>query len=204
MEIKSYCINLKRATERKISFEKNWRPILGENLEYFEAIDGRFLEDTSCLTSRQLACVKSHIALMKFALKTKQKYFLVFEDDAIPLYQNVLEVIGFIYKKTKSDIIHCCIRDRYAKQIQQENGKTAEQLHVIVGIPREIRHGACMMFYTRSGMKQYINKFETEKFPADWYHLLDTANSSMVIPPLVDHKDIDSFISTNHGRTFIP
>lgn len=203
MKIKSYCINLERATERKLQFEKNWRSVLGVSLEYVKAIDRRDINASEYLTDGQLACLRSHIKIMQKALNTDFEYFLIFEDDAIPEYENVIEIVQCIYENTNFDIIHYCLKKHLYKIYNFESIQT-NKITIIDGMPPRLSEGAFMVFYTRKGMQQYLNTFSSEIHPADWYHKLPhEVKICTIVPALASHVNKYSYISTNYGRTFL-
>ncbi|MCD2424431.1 glycosyltransferase family 25 protein [Niabella pedocola] len=198
LKLKSYCINLVRAKKRLQQFEEQWRPILGDSLEYVEAIDRRDIQASECLTDGQLACLRSHMKTMNRALETEFDYFVIFEDDAIPEYENVLEILEMVYQKTKCDIIHCCLKKHF---YNIESIKT-DEIVIVNGMPPE---GAFMVFYTRTGINQYLSTFSSERYPADWFRKLDLdVKTCVIIPPLATHINEYSYISTNYGRRFLP
>ena len=205
MRIKSYCINLERAIERKKSFEKNWRGILGERLEYFVAVDGRNLLANDYLSNTQLACLRSHLSLMEKALRTEEDFFLILEDDAIPEYDNILGIIEYIYKSTGGcDILICCLRERYVVFLKKILHIPEDEFKILNNMADYYSEGTCAVFYTRKGLKDYIHHFSQETFCADMYGTLPKeVNTAFIVPALVSHRDIDSYISENYGRIFI-
>jgi GR25 family glycosyltransferase involved in LPS biosynthesis len=79
---KVYCLNLDRRPDRKAKcveiFDK-----LGIEVEFFSAIDKEKIENTSRITTGQLACLSSHYNIIRKAKKYNQKRILIFEDDVI-------------------------------------------------------------------------------------------------------------------------
>jgi hypothetical protein len=85
MTLATVVINLDRRPDRLSLIERDLGG-LGLSFERIEATDGMEIAgtDTAPLSASEYACKFSHIRASKYLLESRQKYLLVFEDDATP------------------------------------------------------------------------------------------------------------------------
>ena len=117
-DFKVYIVNLKNSTERKKNILNELVKQNIRNYKFIEAVDGNNLSKEDLknylfvdkkkiniwnekLTLSQIGCALSHIKIYEDFIKSKKKYALIFEDDAIFLENFTLNLQKFIIKNFK-------------------------------------------------------------------------------------------------------
>lgn len=118
MEIPIFCINLKRAKERKKNIEEKWANNLGLNINFWNAYDRREIEKGNYiykyeknkvleeigreLSLGEIACATSFCLLYEHILKNDINEVLIMEDDIEPeIFEG--QIIDKIIKKGKTE-----------------------------------------------------------------------------------------------------
>lgn len=122
--MKLFCINLKRITERRRTFQENWIDRLGFDIKFFEAIDKHSISDSDINIAREqlsklsftpygtfynhryslsgiVACCQSHMKLLEsIENEIDDDGVVIFEDDVLPLKgaENLKERIALARK----------------------------------------------------------------------------------------------------------
>lgn len=109
-----YCINLKRATERKQRIQEEWINNLNFNIKFWLAYDRRNIENNKLiykydsartqkflgreLSLGEIACATSYTMLYSYLLNNDYDEVIVMEDDISPTIQNKTELFYIIDK----------------------------------------------------------------------------------------------------------
>lgn len=166
-----YCINLKRATDRRLLMEKNWA---GFPIEYFDAVDRRDFKDAfptdipihpDCpLNDGEIACCLSHIKLMQHALPLcDETGVIIMEDDIdryVPSWEACQEAILFARKVFPDMLALGCHKP-------QSNYRAIERRSGILRIKKP-PYGACFTWYSAEGLQKAINALTPINIPADY------------------------------------
>lgn len=119
-----YCINLKRALERRVYIEDEWVEKRGIEINFFDAYDrsdyteadlpSPYRENLSTLTTKdkseiwegvtgmwqpnlgEVCCVMSHCELLNKLIKSNIPEAIILEDDAAPLFDTAKEFFDYI------------------------------------------------------------------------------------------------------------
>lgn len=134
--IQIFCINLKRATERKEQTTYNWINNLGFEINFWEAYDKKNIENNKHiydytpensqkflgrqLSSGEIACSTSYCLLFEFLIKNNYNEVIIIEDDVKPIMRNKNELYDII-DIGKNEFIDCdmMIFHKFNKSIEK-------------------------------------------------------------------------------------
>jgi GR25 family glycosyltransferase involved in LPS biosynthesis len=223
-DIPIYCINLKRARERREKMLQEWTIKRGIDLIFFEAFDRRNLDINNLpspfslknkkLSTGEICCSISHAMLLQLIISKGHNQAIVLEDDADPLFENKYDFFNKLntYKLDKNQANIILMHDRLNENLTGSNGKfkpfmTKDQISF-----QKYHHilkyrciGAQSIFYKdRKAMKHSFLSISLLDCPTDWAwnHFLGKTNVKLGIyaNPLTSHKPEDSYI--NEEGTF--
>ncbi len=83
---KKYIINLSRRPDRKAHILEQMDKLGFKNYEFFEAIDANDIKENPTqehFTKQQLACLRSHLAVIKKAKELNLEHVTIIEDDCV-------------------------------------------------------------------------------------------------------------------------
>jgi len=177
--MKIFCLNLKRATERREMIEKEWMKKHGFDIEFFNAFDRRDLntgnyifpydeEKTIKLIGRplshgEIACATSHLLLLKHAMKMGYDEIVVMEDDIIPTEYTTVKSMEKAIATCKKEFPHSNVlimhhNDGRAKTIASKKGIN------LLSFPP---YGYRLVWLNKKAMKLLIQDLSTMSYPAD-------------------------------------
>jgi GR25 family glycosyltransferase involved in LPS biosynthesis len=97
-----YCINLERRPDRKADVQKQFSIHGIENVEFFNATDGKLLApDDLNISKPEWGCADSHIRVWRDIIEKGYETVLVFEDDAI-LLDGFLDELAILFEDLKN------------------------------------------------------------------------------------------------------
>lgn len=212
----SYCIHLKNANQRTISFT-NWTNEIGLHFNWWDAFDKSNLNenDPFVIINNKIkspgatACRISHEKLYRYLLDNypDREYFLIFEDDAgfnkddiKQTKNNIFVFLDYVKQfKNRWDVLWFGYHDTGMKNLQPINNNL---LHV------RQAHRAHAFLINRIGLEYilyYCSLNELKHLPIDW--IIDyIRNSAITIGPpftIIDQIDQISYINDDPNNKII-
>lgn len=213
--MKVFCLNLKRATERRKMIEEEWVKKLGFNIEFFNAFDRRELdngegpfpyneEKTIKLIGRplsqgEIACATSHLLLLKHAIKSGYDEIVVMEDDISPAEYTTVESMEKAITTCKKEFPHSSVlimhhNDGRAKTMESKSG-----INLLSFAP----FGYRLVWLNKKAMKLLIQDLSTMNYPADFLWVLrfvPMRTLSMTEKPFGVGDSKESYIGKNYRK----
>ena len=203
------CINLERSKSRRARTEAEWRPLLGDRLEYFKAIDGR----TAGLTMKRLlgggdaanaaACLASHLGVMEMMLErgVGEEGVAILEDDVSPTERgseifNVVADARVYHPKLDILLLHTPF-GRRLWSISGRGGIRYPSRKINIGCT-----GTQLIWYSERGMRDYIKSFSNFMQTADAFGNAYPCNNGRlgnVVDPVGEHLGFED-TEIGYGR----
>jgi GR25 family glycosyltransferase involved in LPS biosynthesis len=214
-----FCINLKRANERREAMVQEWTIKRGIDLIFFTAFDRRNLDrnnlpnslllNNSKLSDGEICCSISHLSLLNSIISSGIQQAIILEDDAMPLFQNKNEFFERInqYKLDQNQADMILMHNRLHHNLHvQPPILSIDQL--IIQEHHHILKYRCTctqsIFYKNTeAMKQYSAGLSRLDCPADWAtnHFLQNSKTKLGIftKPLTAHETNCTYIDGKRG-----
>lgn len=210
---KVVCINLERATERRAQMNDLWKPIFGDDLKFFTAVDRRDLEagtvpmpavrvssrSPGCgrdLTLGEKACLMSHLGVMTEHLpELGEEGIIIMEDDIIPSVNasRIFEVIRQARLEAPHiDMILLC---------QPVNTFGKWQASSLLWMPKEdsFPYGNTMVWYGPGAVADYLDEMGGFTRPADHRQAFCRVGRVGVLKsPAALHRGADTFVGNEY------
>lgn len=214
-----YCINLKRAHERREKMLQEWTVKRGIDLIFFEAFDRRDLDINNLpspfvlrnekLSAGEICCSISHAMLLKLIISKGHNQAIVLEDDADPLFENKYDFFNKLntYKLDKNQANIILMHDRLNINLTGISGKFQPFLGLDQVDFQKYHHilkNKCTctqsIFYRdRKAMKHSLLAISLLDCPTDWAwsHFLQKTNIKLGIfaEPFTSHKTEYTYIN---------
>jgi GR25 family glycosyltransferase involved in LPS biosynthesis len=215
-----YCINLKRATERKKEILNEWTSKRGIEINFFNGFDRKYIDfndlpspykenllkvkleqrfslcGRTYLSSGEICCVVSHCELLKFLIEKDVKEAIIIEDDAIPVFDSSNEFFQSIENCKEEhgqlDILLFHTPDPYSS----DRLKILEEKNNFY-VLKESTFCTQGIYYSQEGMKKYLESASKLIVPADSAWMLDIVDKgllNLIKKPLIKHESITTYI----------
>lgn len=212
--MKIHCLNLARATERKLRITQEWVEKKGFEVEYFTAVDRRDVDDGNDmpfvydpaatvarikrqLTSGEIACATSHALLLRQALAAGAEEIIVLEDDMLPFAQTTpasvaaaIDVCKATFPKVGVLLMHEPAGESVSREIRDG-----------INLLRRAPYGFRFVWLNKKAMQILSHDLASLMYPADWLWNLRFApmrQVAMLESPLSHHPEDQTYI----GNTF--
>ena len=232
-DIPIYCINLKRAEERKKIILHEWTDKRGININFFDAFDRQsadinnlpepynenILKDESSfllqhlgfdkkMTIGEICCSISHCNLLKKLIDEGVEEAIILEDDAIPLFnssEDFFKAIELCKKENKNlDIL------LLHKPVSPSDG--GSELNILEAkenytILSKFITCTQAIYYSKKGMEKCYESASRLIAPIDlsWqFKVVGERSLNLINKPLVEHTNSTTYINEdNPNRIFI-
>jgi len=218
-DIPIYCINLKRAHERREKMLQEWTVKRGIDLIFFEAFDRRDLDVNNLphpfslrntkLSAGEICCSISHATLLKLIISKGHNQAIVLEDDADPLFENKYDFFNKLntYKLDKNQANIILMHDRLNINLNPPDGIPEPFLGLHQIDFQKYHHilkyrctcTQSIFYRDREAMKHSLFAISLLYYPTDWSwnHFLGKTNVKLGIyaEPLTSHKTEYTYIN---------
>ena len=223
LHMKIYCLNLKRAGERRARITQDWMNEKGFSIEFFPAFDRREVEHGAglpfayddaatrsrinrSLTSGEIACSISHALLLQHALDAGHEEIIVMEDDVLPVDSTSPEKAVTAVRSAQKAFPAVSVLLMH----EATSAVDVRASHDEIKLLRRAPYGFRFVWLNRKAIKILINDLSRLLYPADWFWSLRFApmrTVALLDPPLCVHAETDTFIGNAYRqdqRKFIP
>jgi GR25 family glycosyltransferase involved in LPS biosynthesis len=222
-----YCINLKRATERRERMIQEWTQKRGIDLIFFEGIDKRDILEVSKLpepyrtnyinnkekklTLGEICCLISHAKILEQAVSSAAEKVVILEDDAEPLFNSAEEffnaIDSFQLDEYQADIV--LMHDQLPKSFKDEH-ITEEDIYKQKNhhiLSKSILCTQSILYKNTKAMELAKSAFSKISTPADWawnyFNIVENKMLGISAKPLTSHITNTTYINPNSARYFI-
>lgn len=195
MNIPIFCINLKRATERKDNIKKEWIDKLGFDINFWEACDRRTVQEhplyytynqqktisnmNRLLSDGEIACAISFRSLYKYLLSNNYKQAIIMEDDVVPLFNHKMTLTHTIQKGQEE------FPEADMMLLHEYPYANKEKVYSIVkdvfSKCYESPWGNQLFYINEKALIDIYNLLQTIEFPADYPQLILSKQNRVII-----------------------
>jgi glycosyl transferase family 25 len=221
-----YCINLKRASERKELIIRHWSLEKKIPIIFFDAIDRRnatseelpfiyndenAIDYKKSLCLGEICCLTSHCLLLQKLIKENIKEAIIIEDDALPLFEKKEDLFDKI-KECKLEKKDLNILLLHKRTLEYDSFKSYQNFDTL----NTVLLGAESIYYTKEGMIKAFNAASKMITPMDliWdLGIVQDKELNISKDALVRHLGTTSYIDRvlinknykrNYKRIYIP
>lgn len=207
-DIEIHVVSLVSAVQRR-EYMKSMLDGIGEKYSFFDAIDGSTAifqsYDRSKITAAELGCALSHYALYQRLLNSKNKAYLILEDDSTLEAETLSLLPNLLCSEADWDILllgHHPVYSRELETIMSFWGRFRVNSKVVIGRASEAPCGTYGYLVSRSGAKKLLKNKEYINKPIDHFY---THNDEVKIyiskPRMVNiHEELSDDYHTMHER----
>jgi GR25 family glycosyltransferase involved in LPS biosynthesis len=226
-----FCINLKRAKERKRRMVQEWTEKRGIDLIFFDAIDQKDIDINNLqepfktnfeksfssplkkidLSLGEICCSLSHAKILKKIMELGLNEAIVIEDDSEPLFENAEEFFNNLYLYNFDTyqagivLLHDQLEEAKKHKVISDDNIFKQNYHNI--LTSKTTCSQSIYYRNRESMEEAYNAFSLLVNPTDWawdhFDIAKRGIFGMSVKPMTAHLTDTTYLKSNAGRFFV-
>ena len=194
--MKIFCINLERATERKLKIQNLWINNLDIKIEFWNAYDRRLIDKGNFiysynkdksknifkrfLNNGEIACVTSYYQLFEHCYNENFEDLIIMEDDVLPLIKDKEKIFSSIDQAKKEFPVEMILMHELAdwqpsfvpnvhEPLEKAKSNIFYKKSKVSSLCKLTPWGNLMFYITKKAIKTILEEPREIWFPADYF-----------------------------------